>query len=120
MANHVLVYDLTVLLGMLQHVRARAHNGHIVPEDVDELRKLIDTGSSEEVAPLGFTRVILGSLDEVGLVVHLHAAELEAGKLFPVVTATLLLEEHRARHGNLGDDGHDDVNPPEAQHQEEE
>ena len=118
MAHHVLVDDLAIFLGMLQHVRTGTHNRHVVPKHVDELRELIDTGLAQEIAPLGLTRVILGGLNQVGLVVHLHAAELQASELFTVVTAAFLFEEYRTRHGNLGDNSHDDVDPPENQDQE--
>ena len=103
MAHHVLVDNLTVFLGMLQHVWTGTHNGHVVPKHVDELREFINAGLAQEITPLGLTRIILGGLNQVGLVIDLHAAELQTGELFAVVTTAFLLEEYRARHGNLGD-----------------
>ena len=83
---------LQVVLGVLGHLvgqrRARAHDGHLAKEHVNELRELVDGVLADELADLGDARVVLhlehGAGDLVALPelgealvgVTVHAAEL--------------------------------------------
>ena len=108
MAHHILVYQLRVLLRVLQHVRTRAHDAHVAQQHVDELRQLVDVRLAHDVAPLRLPRVVLRCLQRVRLRVHLHAAELQAVELLSVQAVALLTEEDRTRHSDFRDDAHDD------------
>ena len=43
-ADHVLVDQVGVFLGVLEHVGAGAHDAHLPQQHVDELRELVDAG----------------------------------------------------------------------------
>ncbi len=118
-AHHVFIDQRGVFFGVAYHVRTGADDAHVAQEDVDELRQLVDAGVAHDVAPLGLARVVLGGLELIGLVVYLHAAELQAVELFAQEAVALLLEEHGAGHGDLGDEGYDEVDPPEAGDEED-
>ena len=95
-AHHVLVDERAVYLGMVEHVRARAHNAHVAAQHVEELRQLVDVGLAHEVAKGKLARVVLGALNAVGVFVDVHRAELVAIELLAVHARAGLPEEHRA------------------------
>ena len=105
-ADHVLVDELGVFLGVLEHVGARADDAHVAEQHVDELRELVEAGVAHDLAPAGDAGVALRGLQAVGLGVDLHAAELKAGELLAVESGALLAEEHGAGHRKFGHDGH--------------
>ena len=99
---------------MLDHVRTWAYDTHIAQKDVDELWQFVDIGLAHDVTPLGFAWVILCSLYLIGIGIYTHGTELETGKLISVDSITLLSEEYRPRHRDLGDESDDGCYPPEA------
>jgi len=86
-------------------MRSGPDYAHVAEQHVDELRQLVDIGLAHDVAPLGLAGVVLCGLQGVGLVVDLHAAELDAGELLAVEAVALLAEEYRSGHREFGDDG---------------
>ena len=52
-ADHVLVDELGVFLGVLEHVGARADDAHVAEQHVDELRELVEAGVAHDLAPAG-------------------------------------------------------------------
>ena len=106
-ADHVLVDELGIFLGVLEHVGAGADNAHLAEQNVDELRKLVKAGVAHDLAPACDAGIALRGLQAVGLGVDFHAAELEAGELLTVESGALLAEEHGAGHRELRHDGHD-------------
>ena len=114
MANHVLIYQSSIFLRMLDHVRTWTYYAHITHENVDELWKFVDISLAHDVAPLGLTRVILCCLNLVGIGIDTHGAELETSKLIAIDTITLLSEEDWSWHRDLGDESDDGCYPPET------
>ena len=90
---------------MLQHVRTGTYDAHVAQQHIDELRHLVQVGLPHDVAPLGLAGVVLGSLQGVGLGIHLHAPELDDVEFLVVQPVPLLAEEEGTRHGQLGQDG---------------
>lgn len=127
---------LQVVLGVLRHLvgqrRARAHNGHLAQEHIDELRELVDGVLAYELADPGDARVILHlehgagdlvlplELGEALFGVPVHGAELphaeggQAAVAVGLAHADLAVErvalalqadgrgQHQAGHGNDG------------------
>ena len=118
-AHHVGVYQLGILDGMLHHVRTGTYQRHVAQEYVDELRQLVDVGLPHKIAELGLARIVLGGLHLVGILVHLHAAELVAPELLAVDAVPFLLEENRPRRGDLDDGTHYQVDEREERDEEE-
>ena len=52
-ADHVLVDELGVFLGVLEHVGARADDAHVAEQHVDELRELVEAGVAHDLSPAG-------------------------------------------------------------------
>lgn len=98
---HVLVYQLGVFLGMLQHVGAWTYHGHLPQENVDELGQFVDAGLAEEVAQPCLTGIVCGCLYFVAVFVDTHGTELVAPELPAVFSTPLLLEEDGAGGGGL-------------------
>lgn len=91
----------------------------IVGTRIDKLRQFVDACFSHDVSPACLARVILGSLQRVGLCVHPHAPELIAVELLVVQPVSFLLEEHRSRHGQFGDNGHNEQDNREERTQKQ-
>ena len=114
MPHHVLVDDLAILLGVCQHVRAWSYDAHVALEHVEELREFIDVGLSYEITEGEFTRVVLGGLYLVGVLVDMHRPEFIASERFAIESRPLLLEEDGAwtlpfdQVGDEGDEGNHD------------
>ena len=62
--------------------RARSDSAHVAAEDVDELRKLIETGRAQDAADPRDSAIS-------------HRAELEDGKRSPIAAEALLAEQNR-------------------------
>ena len=107
-ADHVLVDQVGIFLRVLEHVGSGAHDAHLAEQHVDELRKLVDAGLAQYLAPLGHAGVVPRGLQAVGLGVDLHAAELQAGELPAVDAGALLAEKDGPGHGEFGDYRHHD------------
>ena len=127
---------LQVVLGVLRHLvgqrRARAHDGHLAQEHVDELRELVDGVLADELADPGDARVLFHlehgagdlvlplELGEALVGVLVHAAELphaeggQAAVAVGLAHANLTVErvalalqadgrrQHKARDGDDG------------------
>lgn len=78
---------------------SRADQPHIARQDVEELRKLIETSSSEDFAERSDPPVISGSPDGAGLFLGVvdHRPELVEDEYFAVFTDSPLFEKDRAR-----------------------
>ena len=100
-ADHVLVDESAIILGVFEHVGARADDGHVAFEHVDELRELVEARAAHEVAEACLARIILGGLQGVGLSVDLHGAEFPAEEVASHVARSRLLEEYRAGRTDL-------------------
>ena len=96
MANHIFVHQLRIFLGMLEHVRARPYNRHFAAQHVDELRCFIKVTTTKKIAKRELTRVMLGCLKSVCLIIDVHGAELVARKFLATYARSLLLEKHRS------------------------
>ena len=107
-AHHIVVDYLRVVVGLLHHVRTRTHDTHLSEEHIDELWHLVKIGLAHDVAPLCLTWVVERSLYGVGILVHLHASELQTVEVLAVKTRTLLSEEYRSRHCYLRHDAHEE------------
>ena len=109
MLDHI-AWDLLLKhLDELGTLRARADEGHLAGEDVEELRELVDGGFPNEAADTGDTRVAWDgpALLFVGFGLFHHGAELVHHERLVMKADALLLEDDRARRGEL-DEGRDD------------
>src|SRR5439155_25629551 len=109
-----------VLLDLARDGRARAYDGHLAAEDVDELRELVDAVLANEAADGGDPRIALHLedravhlvlRDELGLEllgVDHHRPELEHEEATAMEPHALLLEEHRPARRELDDERHGD------------
>lgn len=109
MLDHVARDLLLKHLDELGTLRARADEGHLAGEDVEELRELVDGGFPDEAADAGDTRVAWDgpALLFVGFGLLHHGAELIHHERLVMKADALLLEDDRARRGEL-DEGRDD------------
>ncbi len=73
-------------------LRPRPHKTHITPQDVPELRKLVEATTAQVVTDAGASRVARHRPDrpEVALCLFAHRSEFENGKPPPVQTHTCL------------------------------
>lgn len=109
MLDHV-AWDLLLKhLDELGTLRARADEGHLASEDVEELRELVDGSFPDEAADAGDARVAWDgpALLFVGFGLLHHGAELVHHERLVMKADALLLEDDRARRGEL-DEGRDD------------
>ena len=81
---------------MFQHVRPGTYNAHMPTEHVEKLREFIKAGLAEKLAGFCQPAVVFGGHFFVGLIIHLHAPELEAPEFFIALSATLLGKKYRA------------------------
>ena len=93
MTHHILVYQLTVYLRMVEHMGPRAHDAHVALEHVEKLGQLVDIGLAHEVAKGKLARVVLGGLHQVGILIDMHRAELVAIEVAAVDACSGLFEE---------------------------
>src|SRR6202012_590233 len=58
--------------------RPRADERHVAPQDIDQLRNLVEPGLAQEAADRGDAWIVLGCPDRAGprLGIDIHAAEL--------------------------------------------
>lgn len=89
--------------------RSRADEGHLAGKDVEELRELVDGGFPDEASNTGDARIARDgpALLFVGFGLLHHGAELVHHERFVVKADAFLLEDNRARRGEL-DEGRDD------------
>ena len=97
MAHHILINQCRVLLCMRQHVRTWTHKTHITLQHIQELRQLINIRLTHKVSEWIFSGIILRGLQAVGILIHMHRAELHHHKCLAVDTSTSLLKEQRTR-----------------------
>lgn len=119
MPCHITVDKSGIFLCVHQHVRPWAHQTHVALEYVEELRELVDVRTPHDVAEAELARVVLGGLQPVGILVHVHRAELQAVKLPPVQSVALLFEDDGAGALQFDDDAGNDVNHREYREQED-
>ena len=110
MLDHVARDFFLKHLDELGAFRARADEGHLAGEDVEELRELVDGGFPDEAADAGDTWVAWDgpALLFVGFGLLHHGAELVHHERLVVKADTLLLEDDRARRGELDEDRDDE------------
>ena len=85
-----------VLGGDLGALGARAYDGHVAFQDVQELGELVDTDSTDEAADRGDSWIVLAcgeSGNAVFLCIHTHATEFVDRKYLPVFGEAVLLVE---------------------------
>src|SRR5262249_15169112 len=113
---------------ILMHMGARADDTHMSYQDVQKLGDLIQVGFPEEAAHSGNPRVVVERLFCIGLIVHVHRTEFQAGERTAQKTDTALYKEHRTPGIELYEDiekgeeptedkkqynhGHDDIKNP--------
>lgn len=109
MLDHVARDLLLKHLDELGTLRARADEGHLAGEDVEELRELVDRGFPNEAADAGDARVAWDGPALLFVCFSLlhHGAELVHHERLVMKADALLLEDDRARGGEL-DEGRDD------------
>ena len=73
---------------------ARTHKGHIPLQDIDEFRKLIQTGRTKNLSEM---RKSFRIRKEISLFVPRigHGTKLHKSEYFPVLSRPFLMEEHR-------------------------
>lgn len=80
-------------------LRARAHEGHLATEDVEQLRQLIEVVGADEAADLGQARVVIAGVERRpgGLGVRAHRAEfVDLERAAEAADALLLVEDGAA------------------------
>ena len=117
-AHHVLLDDVGVLFGVLQHVGTRTDDGHVAAEDVDELGQLVDAGLADELAYPRLAGIMERGLQAVGIGIDPHGTELVAPELTAVEPRTLLPEEDRTGRRELDGGAYDEVDEREDGAQE--
>ena len=108
MAQHVERHAPAELVHELRQLRARAHQAHIAPEDVEELGELVDGVAAHKGAE-GRAARVARHRPAVGLaVVQAHGAELVHVEALAIAPHALLLEDDGAGRGKLcADDRHE-------------
>lgn len=99
----ILTNETTIKFCMAKHMRAGTDNAHVSFQHIEELRQLINIGTSHEITKLEFSWVVLGSLNSVRILVDMHGAELNDLKRLPVYACPLLTEENWTRALYLND-----------------
>lgn len=104
---------------------ARSDDGHVAPEDVEELGEFVDAEFAEPAAEGGDAGVVAGGPDGAGsgFGVHVHGAELEDFEDFAVVADAFLAVEGGAGTGEAdegGDDEHGEAGEEKAEEGEKE
>src|SRR5438132_846678 len=88
---------LFVTLGALDPFRARADQTHIAPQNIEELRQLIEAQLAQPATDSRYARIIFARVNIVALrsVRYRHGAKLIDGKNIPFPSNTRLPEEGR-------------------------
>ncbi len=73
-------------------VRARADQGHLPLQHVEQLRQLIQRGAADEPPDGGNPRVIAAGLDHLAIIVHAHRAEFPHLNHLAVPAVAILLK----------------------------
>ena len=109
MLDHVARDFFLKHLDELGAFRSRADEGHLAGEDVEKLREFVDRGFPDEAADAGDARVAWNGPALLFVCFGLlhHGAELIHHKRLIMKADALLLEDDRARRGEL-DEGRDD------------
>ena len=94
---------------MMKHVWTRTYDTHITLQYIDKLRELINVCLSHEVAKGKLSRIVLGCLSLVSILIHMHGTELQTVESITIQTRSSLLEEDRTRTLHF-DDKRDDRN----------
>lgn len=99
-----------VPFGDLGHVEgARADEGHLAKEDVEELGEFVEGGFAEEAADFGQARILAGLwAGAEGVGVGAHGAELVEGEGLAAAAGTLLAEDGGAGGIEADKDGEDE------------
>jgi len=92
-------------------MRPGTNNAHVSEEHIEKLRKLVETGISQEFTYPGNPWIILASLLVVRLVVDIHGTELITPKDLAQKTYSFLLEQNRTFRANLDRQGDDRKKP---------
>ncbi len=87
MPDHVFFDNRAVRFGMCQHMGPGAYDAHFPLEHIEELRKFIQVGSSQEFPNGGDAAIVPYGLPLVAIGIDIHAAEFVAIERF-VVSAT--------------------------------
>ena len=86
------------LFHKLRSFRARSYEAHLSPEDVDDLRKLIDVGRTKHATQASYAGVVHGRPHRPHLTFRVpdHRAELDDVEPFSVLAKALLPVKHRS------------------------
>lgn len=103
MPIHVVVYQLGVFSGVVEHVWAWADNAHVAFEYIDEIGYFVNVGAAHETAKGEYAWVIGCGLESVALIVQTHGAKLVADKCLAIKPGALLLEHYGAAALHLDD-----------------
>lgn len=95
MAHHVFVYQLSITLGLLEHMRTRPYNGHVAEKDINKLWQLVQRSLAQKIAYFGFARIVLGGLRCIRRRIYTHRTEFQAIERAASVSCTFLLKEYR-------------------------
>ncbi|MNQ72015.1 hypothetical protein D3C85_867070 [compost metagenome] len=96
MADHKLVDDSPILLSMLKHMWPWTNYTHIPQQDIKELRQLIKTGFSQELADWRNPVVVFSRLFLITIIVNPHTSEFIAPKRFVIPSASELFKQDRS------------------------
>ena len=81
---------------MGQRMRTRTDQGHLAPEDVQQLRQFVDTCRSQQPANGRYPRIVARGLHHSGPVfLHGHGAEFEHHELLAIKSLSELPENNR-------------------------
>lgn len=103
MTVHVVVYQLGVFSGVVEHMGAWADNAHVALDYIDEIGDFVDMCAAHETAKGEYAWIIGCGLKCVALVVQTHGAKLVAYKCLAVKPGALLLEHYGAAALHLDD-----------------
>lgn len=102
--DHVQGHGLAELLHEIWDLGPRADQAHIAPDHVPQLGQLVQAELAQEGADPGTPVVVGRGPGGILGVVHPHAAEFQHREDLLVQAHALLLEQHRARTGQLDRD----------------
>ena len=105
MTHVALVDPLPIVFVVRDGVRSRPHQAHRSPDDVEELRELVERGSAHQSPEPRDALIALGGLRHDGTILgDPHRSELEDVDDLPVEAISSLTEQDRARARQLDRD----------------
>ena len=90
---------------------SRTYHAHLAEQYIDELWKFVEIGNPEKIAYSGNAAVACRSLTDIGLVIHYHGAEFQAGKAAAKTAYTALNKENGTVGIEFDEKGNDGNKP---------